>query len=163
MAMALSYDGIVQLLKSKNYRITEIRLAIIKILSEKQHLTLTEIVTLLEQEFKNVNLMSVYNTIDLLISEHIVFTNSFDGKQIWYDLAENPSFHMVCDICKNVVHIKDTNILHEIKLDNLKDVMTNINWEPVHFKIEGHGICDQCHNKKYEPLQFEEYFNEENK
>ncbi|GAA6238682.1 MULTISPECIES: Fur family transcriptional regulator [Spiroplasma] len=161
--MALSYDGIVQLLKSKNYRITEIRLAIIKILSEKQHLTLTEIVTLLEQEFKNVNLMSVYNTIDLLISEHIVFTNSFDGKQIWYDLAENPSFHMVCDICKNVVHIKDTNILHEIKLDNLKDVMTNINWEPVHFKIEGHGICDQCHNKKYEPLQFEEYFNEENK
>ncbi|WP_053391358.1 Fur family transcriptional regulator [Spiroplasma kunkelii] len=161
--MALSYDGIVQLLKSKNYRITEIRLAIIKILSEKQHLTLTEIVTLLEQEFKNVNLMSVYNTIDLLISEHIVFTNSFDGKQIWYDLAENPSFHMVCDICKNVVHIKDTNILHEIKLDNLKDVMTNINWEPVYFKIEGHGICDQCHNKKYEPLQFEEYFNEENK
>ncbi|MFX4057044.1 MAG: Fur family transcriptional regulator [Spiroplasma sp. hy2] len=161
--MALSYDGIVQLLKSKNYRITEIRLAIIKILSEKQHLTLTEIVTLLEQEFKNVNLMSVYNTIDLLISELIVFTNSFDGKQIWYDLAENPSFHMVCDICKNVVHIKDTNILHEIKLDNLKDVMTNINWEPVHFKIEGHGICDQCHNKKYEPLQFEEYFNEENK
>lgn len=161
--MALSYDGIVQLLKSKNYRITEIRLAIIKILSEKQHLTLTEIVILLEQEFKNVNLMSVYNTIDLLISEHIVFTNSFDGKQIWYDLAENPSFHMVCDICKNVVHIKDTNILHEIKLDNLKDVMTNINWEPVHFKIEGHGICDQCHNKKYEPLQFEEYFNEKNK
>lgn len=161
--MALSYDGILQLLKSKNYRITEIRLAIIKILSEKQHLTLTEIVTLLEQEFKNVNLMSVYNTIDLLISEHIVFTNSFDGKQIWYDLAENPSFHMVCDICKNVVHIKDTNILHEIKLDNLKDVMTNINWEPVHFKIEGHGICDQCHNKKYEPLHFEEYFNEENK
>ncbi|UZQ29920.1 MAG: transcriptional repressor [Spiroplasma phoeniceum] len=161
--MALSYDGIVQLLKSKNYRITEIRLAIIKILSEKQHLTLTEIVTLLEQEFKNVNLMSVYNTIDLLISEHIVFTNSFDGKQIWYDLAENPSFHIVCDICKNVVHIKDTNILHEIKLDNLKDVMTNINWEPIHFKIEGHGICDQCHNKKYEPLQFEEYFNEENK
>ncbi|WP_342256429.1 Fur family transcriptional regulator [Spiroplasma endosymbiont of Poecilobothrus nobilitatus] len=161
--MTLSYDGIVQLLKSKNYRITEIRLAIIKILSEKKHLTLTEIVTLLEQEFKNVNLMSVYNTIDLLISEHIVFTNSFDGKQIWYDLAENPSFHMVCDICKNVVHIKDTNILHEIKLDNLKDVMTNINWEPVHFKIEGHGICDQCHNKKYEPLQFEEYFNEENK
>ncbi|MFU0251920.1 Fur family transcriptional regulator [Spiroplasma sp. Moj] len=153
--MALSYDGIVQLLKSKSYRITEIRLAIIKILSEKQHLTLTEIVTLLEQEFKNVNLMSVYNTIDLLISEHIVFTNSFDGKQIWYDLAENPSLHMVCDICKNVVHIKDTNILHEIKLDNLKDVMTNINWEPVHFKIEGHGICDQCHNKKYEPLQFE--------
>ncbi len=161
--MALSYNGIVQLLKSKNYRITEIRLSIIKILSEKQHLTLTEIVTLLEQEFKNVNLMSVYNTIDLLISEHIVFTNSFDGKQIWYDLAENPSFHMVCDICKNVVHIKDTNILHEIKLDNLKDVMTNINWEPVHFKIEGHGICDQCHNKKYESLQFEEYFNEENK
>lgn len=161
--MALSYDGIVQLLKSKNYRITKIRLAIIKILSEKQHLTLTEIVTLLEQEFKNVNLMSVYNTIDLLISEHIVFTNSFDGKQIWYDLAENPSFHMVCDICKNVVHFKDTNILHEIKLNNLKDVMTNINWEPVHFKIEGHGICDQCHNKKYEPLQFEEYFNEENK
>ncbi|ELL44812.1 Fur family transcriptional regulator [Spiroplasma melliferum] len=161
--MALSYDGIVQLLKSKNYRITEIRLAIIKILSEKQHLTLTEIVTLLEKEFKNVNLMSVYNTIDLLISEHIVFTNSFDGKQIWYDLAENPSFHMVCDICKNVVHIKDTNILQEIKLDNLKEVMTNINWEPVHFKIEGHGICDQCHNKKYEPLQFEEHSNEENK
>ncbi len=154
--MALSYDVIVQLLKSKNYRITEIRLAIIKILSEKQHLMLNEIVTLLEQEFKNVNLMSVYNTIDLLISEHIVFTNSFDGKQIWYDLAENPSFHMICDICKNVAHIKDTNILHEIKLDNLKDVITNINWEPVHFKIEAHGICDQCHNKKYEPPKFEE-------
>ncbi len=161
--MTLSHDGIVQLLKSKNYRITEIRLAIIKILTEKQHLTLTEIVELLDKGFKNVNLMSVYNTIDLLINEHIVFTNSFDGKQIWYDLADNPSFHMVCDICKNVVHIKDNNILQEIKLSNLKEVMTNINWEPVHFKIEVHGICEQCHSKKHDPLHFEDNFNDENK
>ncbi|MBW3058727.1 transcriptional repressor [Spiroplasma poulsonii] len=160
--MELSYENIVQLLKNKNYRITEIRLAVIKILTEKQHLTLSEIVELLEQEFKNVNLMSVYNTIDLLISEHVVFTNSFDGKQIWYDLAENPSFHMVCDICKNVVHIKDSKILQEIKLDNLKEVMQNTNWEPVHFKIEGHGICDQCRNKKNEHLNFDENFNDDN-
>ncbi|WP_338964398.1 MULTISPECIES: Fur family transcriptional regulator [unclassified Spiroplasma] len=160
--MALSYENIVQLLKNKNYRSTEIRLAVIKILTEKQHLTLSEIVELLEQEFKNVNLMSVYNTIDLLISEHVVFTNSFDGKQIWYDLAENPSLHMVCDICKNVVHIKDSKILQEIKLDNLKEVMQNTNWEPVHFKIEGHGICDQCRNKKNEHLNFDENFNDDN-
>ncbi|WP_425379823.1 Fur family transcriptional regulator [Spiroplasma endosymbiont of Stenodema calcarata] len=161
--MALSYENIVQLLKNKNYRITEIRLAIIKILTEKQHLVLSEIVEFLEEEFKNVNLMSVYNTIDLLITEHIVFTNSFDGKQIWYDLAENPSFHMVCDICKNVVHIKDSKILQKIELDNLKEVLENINWEPVHFKIESHGICDKCQNKKMEHLHFNDNFNDENK
>ncbi|AGM26498.1 Fur family transcriptional regulator [Spiroplasma syrphidicola EA-1] len=144
--MALSYEKIVDLLKEKNYRLTDIRLAIIKILTTNEHLTLAEIVEQLEKEFKNVNLMSVYNTIDLLLREHIVFTNTFDGKQIWYDLAQNPSVHMICDACKNVVHITDSEILQKIDLINLSEGMKKMAWEPIHFKIEGHGLCSNCLN-----------------
>ncbi|AHF61429.1 hypothetical protein P344_06295 [Spiroplasma mirum ATCC 29335] len=142
--MALSYDKIVQILKDKNYRLTDIRLSIIKILTDKKHLTLSVIVEYLEKEYQNVNLMSVYNTIDMLLKEHILFSNTFDGKQIWYDLAENPSFHAICDSCKKVLHIKDEAVLKSIDIVSLGKALEKIYWKPIHFKIEGHGLCEEC-------------------
>lgn len=146
--MVFNYENIVNLLKKRGYRLTDIRLAIIKLLSEKEHLTLNVLIRHLEQKFDNVNLMSVYNTIDMLIQEHIVFTNTFNGKQIYYEVVEEPSFHLLCDSCKKVIHIKKSNLQSPIDASVFDQILIGNNFESLHYKIEAHGICQNCQKKR---------------
>ncbi|MBY7704579.1 transcriptional repressor [Vibrio harveyi] len=76
------YEKIIKKFKNKKIRLTEIRTAIIKLLITSEHLTIQDIISNLNQELGNINVMSVYNTMDLLLSEHIIFANTFNGKTI---------------------------------------------------------------------------------
>jgi Fe2+ or Zn2+ uptake regulation protein len=76
------YEQIIDKLKNKSIRMTDIRLAIIAMLIRAEHLTTQEIIKNLELDFENVNVTSVYNTLDLLLSQYILFANTFNGKSI---------------------------------------------------------------------------------
>ncbi|WP_342252512.1 Fur family transcriptional regulator [Spiroplasma endosymbiont of Amphibalanus improvisus] len=138
-------EEILNLFRKKNYRLTNIRELIIDIFVEHNHINFNDIIRILkENNSADINVMSVYNTLDLLISEHIVFTNSFDGKQLWYNLVDNPSIHLICDSCQNIIHI-DKNKVNKNKLNNdLAPILNSVAWKPVHYKIECHGICQNC-------------------
>ncbi|WP_381414939.1 transcriptional repressor [Spiroplasma endosymbiont of Anurida maritima] len=137
-------DKIIDFLKEKGYRITEIRTSIIRLICKYKHLALTELVTLLKDEYDNVNLTSVYNSLDMLLKEHLVFTNSFDGKQIWYDIIENPSVHAVCEKCKKILHTSLNNSEADQLIKEFNALMKEHKWKPIHAKFEAHGICDNC-------------------
>ncbi|AUF83357.1 transcriptional repressor [Mesoplasma syrphidae] len=140
------YEQIVDKLKTKNIRMTDIRLAIIAMLIKAEHLTTQEIIKNLELEFANVNVTSVYNTLDLLLSQHILFANTFNGKSIWYEIASEKSIHLKCDECGDVIHI---NPMTSDKFDfnEVVELAESKGIKLDHFKIEAHGICQNCRNK----------------
>ncbi|WP_280123356.1 Fur family transcriptional regulator [[Acholeplasma] multilocale] len=138
------YNQIIEKLKSKNIRMTEIRSAVIKsIIKSKDHVTTQDIVKELEAKFDNVNLMSVYNTLDLLLENHILFANTFNGKSICYEIAAERSMHIKCDKCGQVDHVEDA-IMDKFDFVEISKISDLLGMSLEHFKIEAHGLCKKC-------------------
>lgn len=149
--MNKNFENITQKLKDKDYRLTEIRKAVIKVLTLKQHVSINDIIIFLTKEGnENINIMSIYNTIDLLMTEHIIHANVFEGKQIIYELSEN-IVHIICNFpsCNKIIHSSlDNNqqnaILQETELVKLAN---KNNFSFSHYKLEIHGTCNKCELK----------------
>lgn len=140
------YQEIIQKLQKKDYRLTDVRKAVIEILVVKKHISINDIIAELKKSNNSVNVMSIYNTIDLLMDEHIIHANVFDNKQIFYELSDNIT-HVVCNICHKIIHldnqtIVNTNFLDEKKVNSF--LLEERNFAFSHYKLEVHGICDNC-------------------
>lgn len=148
--MNKNFENITQKLKDKDYRLTDIRKAVIKVLTIKEHVSINDIIKFLkEEENENINIMSIYNTIDLLIEEHIIHANIFEGKQIIYELSEN-SIHITCNYCNIIIHVKK-NIKNQqnspLCITQLEKLAVKNNFYFSHYKLEIHGICKNCQLK----------------
>lgn len=140
------YQQIIKKLQEKDYRVTDIRKAVIEILVIKKHISINDIISELKKINSAVNIMSIYNTIDLLMDEHIIHANVFDNKQIFYELSDN-IIHVVCNICHKIIHfdnqaIIDANFLDEEKLSSF--LLKEQNFLFSHYKLEVHGLCANC-------------------
>lgn len=147
--MQWSYEKLVEILRNEGHRLTKSRLDILQVLLEKQHLTLNGIIKELRKKgAKNVNVATVYNTLDLLVKEEIVYLNVFNGRDIVFELSQPVLVHLVCESCRKVIHINNSLELSDddlkVVLGKLQEKLIKANFEPVHYKIEAHGICNNC-------------------
>jgi Fe2+ or Zn2+ uptake regulation protein len=134
------YDLMLETLKKKKVRLTDIRLAIIQNLIVSDHPTPASIVKSLEEEYGKINVMSVYNTIDLLLEEHLVSANTFNGKQISYEIIMDKTAHFKCLECDKIYHLSLGNYEPKI-FEMLQKLGNQIDFKVDHYKIEVHGIC----------------------
>ncbi|AXK51394.1 Fur family transcriptional regulator [Spiroplasma alleghenense] len=141
--MTLTYEKMVQSLKRKGVRLTGARLSIIKVITRKQHVSASAIIKEVEKEFGSVNVMSVYNTLDMLLNEHLIFANTFNGKHIIYEVLGDSSIHLKCDLCAKVLHVEESEEQNSV-LEEIKKICKENNLTSNHLKIEAHGICDTC-------------------
>lgn len=140
------YDEIIKKLQEKDYRLTDIRKAIIKIFVSSKDLSINDIISKLKETNDIVNTMSVYNTVDLLMAEHIIHANVFEDKQVYYELSDNV-IHVICNICHNVIHFDNEEITKMAFLDLNKLTSFLENKKKFlfsHFTLEIHGLCNNC-------------------
>lgn len=136
-------DFYITRLKELKIKLTELRLNIIKVISNTKHFTINELVDMLKQMDSKVNIMSVYNNIDLLLENHLLYANTFNGKYIIYEAIKPHLIHIKCDECSKIIDVNDEKENLEfmnsfIKLGKKFDVEIN------HYKIEMHGTCNDC-------------------
>ncbi|PPE06747.1 Fur family transcriptional regulator [Mesoplasma corruscae] len=137
------YEAVINELKQNKIKLTDIRVKIIKVLLKNNHLSTQEIIEELQKNNKSINAMSVYNTIDLFLKKHIIFSNTFDGKNIGYELSSLKSIHIKCDSCYSVDHVsEELEKLWDIK--NFESLVDNKNAKIEHVKIEIHVTCKNC-------------------
>ncbi|ATZ21833.1 Fur family transcriptional regulator [Mesoplasma tabanidae] len=146
-AQQAKYNEIIDQLKVKSIKITEIRSNIIKLIIISEHINIQQLTLKLEKNLSNVNLASIYNTMDLLLKEHIISSNTFDGKNIWYELSTNKSAHIKCDKCGNIEHVS-TEKIKNINFDEFKTLIVDKSQKLEHLKIELHVICERCNKKR---------------
>lgn len=142
----VKYEDILKRLQEKDYRLTDIRKAVVKIFTTEKDISINEIIKQLKKDNEAVNIMSVYNTIDLLMKEHIIHANVFEDKQVYYELSDN-TIHVICNICHKIIHFSDEEIAEIGFLDSSK--LTNYlekkkHFQFSHFTLEVHGICSSC-------------------
>lgn len=145
--MLTKYEEIVNDLQNKGYRLTEIRKAVIKILTEKEHMEMSEIISVLKKNNKNVNIMSIYNTIDLLSNEHVIHANVVANTKV-FELSDN-IIHVICNICRKIIYeTKGQQAADFLSLQKISNFLSNKNkFKISHFDLEIHGICENCQNK----------------
>jgi len=116
------------------------RIAILRYLLEhKTHHTAESIHKALTQEYPNLSLATVYNTLKLLSREGFIRQLNINENRTIYDSNTKPHSHFLCRICGKIEDVwedKKTDFPKEINGNLIEDVHT------YYF-----GVCRECRKK----------------
>lgn len=137
----------ISIFKEKKIKLTDIRMAILKCIASRRHFTINELIFEIEKTLGAVNVMSVYNNIDLLLELHLVFSNTINGKQIIYEAVSSQLIHTKCHECGSYEHIESSSLSRDM-WSLFTQVLESKKFTLDHFKLELHGICQECQAKQ---------------
>jgi Fur family peroxide stress response transcriptional regulator len=146
-----TYEDYINVMKKKKLKITASRSAFLKAITsiESKHFTVNEIISKIKESEGHVNIMSVYNILEVLLNEHLLFANTFDGKNVSYEVITPRLVHVRCDYCGEIHHLDGDEIaVHEEWWNAFNELTRKYNVTLEHYKLEAHGICDNCSAKK---------------
>ena len=140
-------DDYINIFKEKKIKLTDIRLAILRCLATKKHFTINELISEIEKDIGIVNVMSIYNNIDLLLDLHLIFSTTINGKQISYEAISTHLIHIKCHICDSYEHIDSSSLTRDL-WSQYQTILESIDFTLDHFKLELHGTCKNCKEKQ---------------
>ncbi|MDF9867435.1 Fur family peroxide stress response transcriptional regulator [Bacilli bacterium PM5-3] len=132
---------IVDSLRAQGYRITKAREDIIRVLCNVKHYTVDELVQELKKIKKDVNVATVYNNMNFLVSEGIVNEYNFNNKNSVYELNIGLHAHLVCIDCNEVKNV-DIPTFAKIK----EKVEKETGFKVIDAKLDMYGHCNNCDN-----------------
>ena len=97
-------------LKKRGYRITNAREVICTILENAghKHFTVEELHNESIKRDKNIDLATVYRTLEVLEDIDIIeHSHQVHGSGVFYLKNEYSNFHIICEFCKNIFPKKD--------------------------------------------------------
>jgi Fur family peroxide stress response transcriptional regulator len=139
------YEELVERLRSKGYRITNQRAAIIKMLVESQdHPSVEEIYEHIRVAFPMTSLATVYKTVNVMKDEGEILELAFGGEGNRYD-AVNPHAHphLICVRCRQII---DPQI--EWFNDLPEELTQRYGYQIVNQRVDFFGICPQCQQQE---------------
>lgn len=128
-------------LKSRDFRITPQRLAVLRIVAEsEEHPTVDEIYREVKAEFPTTSLATVYKTISLLKELNEVLELGFpDGSNRYDGSNPSPHPHAICVKCKKIV---DPEL---ISIDAISEEMGRMTGYKIFYhRLDFFGICPDC-------------------
>lgn len=134
------YEHVLKHLKSKKIRLTETRKAIILYLvNSKKHPSAEMIYHDLFQYFGKMNLATVYNNLNFLVSEKIIVELKSSGTTTYYDFLDHDHHHIVCEKCGAIADFEyaSTNVIIEKAMQETGYIILD---EIITIK----GICPIC-------------------
>ena len=129
-------------LKKRGYRITNPREVICSILenSGHEHFTVEKLHQLSTKKDKNIDLATVYRTLELLESIDIVeHLHQAHGSGIYYLKSENDNNHIICDLCKSIF-----DLAKETKEKINKVLVKDSNFNVINHHFIYSGVCKIC-------------------
>jgi Fur family transcriptional regulator, peroxide stress response regulator len=131
-------------LKSRDFRITPQRLAILKILAASQgHPSVDDIYKEVRVIFPTTSLATVYKTVSLLKELNEVLELGFpDGSNRYDGFNPVPHPHAICMKCKKIMDPELVNI------DKLSEEMSSkTGYKIFHHRLDFFGLCPDCQQK----------------
>lgn len=133
-----------QTLKDSGYRLTPQRTHIWEVLRERgEHMTADEIARAVQADLPDVNVSTVYRTLDLLVRLDLVTQTRLGGATSFYEVAPNPvHHHWVCERCGHVGHLED-----EAFLPVLAELEASEGFAATRIRATVFGLCAACRSQ----------------
>jgi len=131
-------------LKSRDFRITPQRLAVLKILAASEgHPSVDAIYQEVKALFPTTSLATVYKTVSLLKELNEVLELGFpDGSNRYDGYNPVPHPHAICMTCKKIMDPERMNI------DALSEEMSRkTGYKIFHHRLDFFGLCPDCQQK----------------
>ncbi len=140
---AARVDQAIAVIRASGSRVTVDRRAVVEALeASEDHVTAEQLAEAVWEHHPDINLATVYRTLELLERLEIAFhVHLGHGPSRWH-LAGDVHHHLVCEMCNRVVEIPDSTFdpLRWRLLDDTGFVI-----DPHHFSLS--GLCRQCSAK----------------
>ncbi len=131
-------------LKLKGHKNTQVRTALVEILSDTSTpLAITDIILKLKSRKLNPNKTTVYREIEFLNKLGLVSGVDFGEGKKRYEGSGKHHHHIICVNCKT---IKDVHIDKDLDLFNAK-IAKQAGFKPVGHSLEFFGLCYNCQVK----------------
>ena len=127
-------------LREQGYRLTPQRTLIWETLREAgRHLTADEVAAEVRRTLPDVNLSTVYRTLELLVSLDLVVETRLEGATAYYEVSPEPEHHhCVCTRCGAVGHFGDE------LLAPVHDELGRRDFTVGHIQVTAFGLCRAC-------------------
>ncbi|MGG7176084.1 Fur family transcriptional regulator [Clostridium paraputrificum] len=138
-------------LKSKGYKLTPQRRAIVDTIieSEGKHLTAEEIYDEVKKNCPEIGLATVYRTILLLEDIGVVSRLHLNDGCSRYELVHSDEthrhHHLVCNNCNSVIEVQD-DLLEELE----EGIETEYGFKILDHALKFYGVCSECQKKNNE-------------
>ena len=128
-------------LRQAGYRLTPQRMAVWEaVRSGGRHRTAEEIATEVQQTLPEVNVSTVYRTLELLVGLKLVQETRLGGVAIFYEVAPAPvHHHFVCERCGTVGHLDDV-LLEPVR----RELLRSAGFQVGEARLTVFGLCRDC-------------------
>lgn len=128
-------------LTAQGYRITPQRMMILDAVENAEdHISAEEILTLVCLQYPNVNISTVYRTLELLKQLELVTETDFgDGRVRYHSIKKGHHHHLVCQKCGGIIDVEET-VFNTLKETLFKQY--SFEAEIQHLAI--FGTCKKC-------------------
>ena len=146
--MAIDRRRAEELLKEKGLKVTRQRMAVLEAIGScpQEHLTAEEIFELVKVGCPDIGLATVYRTIQLLGSLHLIDRVSFDDGIVRYEMGsalesagKHRHHHLVCIKCGRVTPFQD-DLLEELE----GKIAETAGFRVVNHEVKLYGYCVEC-------------------
>ncbi|ASW43159.1 Fur family transcriptional regulator [Clostridium isatidis] len=130
-------------LKDNNIRITSGRIAILNILkSSNKGLSAENIYDLCKKQYENLNLSTIYRTLELFEEKEIIKKINIDGPALYVLKKEGHKHLLKCDLCNKSVEI-------QCPMEEIEEIIkAQAGFSLTEHKLELKGVCEECKDKK---------------
>ena len=136
-------------LRKAGYRLTPQRVAVWEAVRRGgRHRTAEEIAAEVQQTLPEVNVSTVYRTLELLVGLDLVQETRLAGMATYYEVAPEPvHHHYVCTRCGAVGHFAD-GLLEPVRSE-LRD---SADFSVTEARLTVFGLCSACRQQAAAPL-----------
>lgn len=141
-----SIQDIASALTKKGYRLTPQRLMIVEAIEDSDdHISAEEMYSHVVARYPNVNISTVYRTLDLLKRLGLVTETDLGGGRFRYHPAhKGHHHHLVCRACGNITDLDESLLA---PLEKALERQYGFSAELRHLAIT--GLCSWCREKTY--------------
>lgn len=127
-------------IKADKIRITPQRRAIIRYLADSEkHDTAEDIYAALIDDYPNMSMATVYNTLNLLLDYNLVRQIRTDGSSAHYDFNVEEHYHIVCKYCGKI-----QDVYYPVFNEVNEELEGHTQFKIDKYNLEIIGICSEC-------------------
>ena len=132
---------IITRLSQQGYRPTPQRMMILEVVEEADsHISAHEICTRVREHYPNMNISTVYRTLELLEGLGLVTkTDLGDGKERYHSIRKGHHHHLVCQKCGAIIGVAES-ITNPLWAEILEQYDFKVNMKHLVF----FGLCSRC-------------------